>query len=40
MFQPRLADLFKAVIVGRAPAHPIKILRDDWVICVSQREPI
>lgn len=40
MFHPGMADLFKAVVVVSSTAHPIEILRDDWVISIWQLKPI
>ena len=40
MFHPRLANLFEALGVICAAAHAIKILRNDGVIGLRQREPI
>src|SRR5438552_18920125 len=40
MFHPGMADLFKAVVVVSSTAHPIEILRDDWVISTWQLKPI
>jgi hypothetical protein len=40
MFHPGLAKLFETIIVIRAAAHSIKVLRDDGVICVWQLKPI
>src|SRR6266446_2492690 len=40
MFYPRLADLFEALVIGRASAHAIEILRNDRMIIAWQRKPI
>src|SRR4029077_3557613 len=40
VFHPRLPNLFEALIVGGAAAHPIKVLRNDWMIRTRQREPV
>ena len=40
VFQPGLADLFKALIVIRSAAHSVKILRNDRMIRLRQRKPI
>src|ERR1051326_1137192 len=40
MFEPRLANLFEAVVVAGATAHPIHILRDDWMVVTRQLKPI
>ena len=40
MFHPGLANLFEALGVICATAHPIKILRNHGVIGAWQREPI
>ena len=40
MFEPGLADLFKAVVITGSAAHAIQILRNDGVIRVRQRKPI
>src|ERR1051325_30641 len=40
MLHPRLADLFEALVIGRATAHAIQILWNDRVIGVGQRKPI
>src|SRR5207247_11050688 len=37
---PRLADLFEALLVIRAPAHAIQVLRNDRMIGLGQRKPI
>src|SRR5258708_14444679 len=40
MFHPRLPDLFKALVISRATAHTIEILRNERVIGLRQGEPI
>src|SRR6266850_643204 len=40
MFHPRLPDLFKALVISRAAAHTIEILRNERMIGLRQREPI
>src|SRR5205085_8162520 len=40
MFPPRLADLFKTVIIKEPAAHSIKILRNVWVVGIWQRKPV
>src|SRR5690242_4636310 len=40
MFKPRLTNLFEALVIGRAAAHAIKILRNDRVIGLRQRKLI
>ena|SRR2546428_14164138 len=40
VFHPGVADLFKALVITGAAAHPIKILRNDWVIGIWQLKPI
>jgi len=40
MFHPGLSDLFEAIRVPCSAAHSIKILRNDRMIGVRQREPI
>src|ERR1700730_4703780 len=40
MLHPGLANLFKAIIVGRSTAHSIKILRNDRMVVARQRKPI
>ena len=40
VFHPRLADLFKTLVVIQPAAHPIEILRNDRVISLRQRKPI
>src|SRR4029079_3501115 len=40
MFKPGLTNLFEAFGVIGATAHPIEILRNNWVIRLRQREPI
>src|SRR5215469_6269270 len=40
MFHPGLADLFEAVVIVRAAAHPIEILRHDRMIGLRQCKPI
>ena len=40
MFQPRLADLFEALVVIGAAAHAIEILRNHRVIGLWQCEPV
>ena len=40
MFHPRLANLFEALGVICAAAHAIKILWNDGMIGIGQREPI
>src|SRR5260370_33661611 len=40
MFHPGLANLFEALVVTGAAAHPIKILRNNRVIVTRRREPI
>src|SRR5437667_10506658 len=40
MLQPGLANLLKALIVGRSTAHPVEILRDDRMVGIRQRKPI
>src|ERR1700682_372556 len=40
MLQPRLSDLFKAIVVARSAAHAIEILRNDRMISTWQLKPI
>src|SRR5205823_240914 len=40
MFKPGLANLFEPFGVIGATAHPIQILRNDWMIGVWQLKPI
>src|ERR1700738_1948759 len=40
VFHPRLPNLFEALGVICAGAHAIKVLRDDRVIGLRQREPV
>ena len=40
MFPPRLANLFEAIVVKCAAAHPVEILRNVWVIGIWQRKPV
>src|SRR5919197_849540 len=40
MFQPGLPDLFKAVVVIGAAAHPIKVLRNNGMIDLRQCKPV
>src|SRR6267378_2225394 len=40
MLQPRLSDLFKAIVVARSAAHPIEILRNDRMVGIWQLKPI
>ena len=40
VFSPGLADLFEAIVVICATAHPIKVLRDERVIGVRQCKPV
>ena len=40
VFHPRLADLFEARVIVRAPAHAIQVLRNDRVIGLGQLKPI
>ena len=40
MHHPGLPDLFEAVVVVRAAAHAIEILRNDGMICLRQAKPI
>src|SRR5438093_410808 len=40
MFEPGLANLFEPLGIICPGAHPIKILRNDWVIGIWQRKPI
>ena len=40
MLKPGLANLLEAVVVIRAAAHPIHILRDNWMIVARQLKPI
>src|SRR5436190_23121954 len=40
MLEPGLANLFEAVVIGRTPAHPVKILWNNRMVYLRQREPI
>ena len=40
MLHPGLANLFEAIVVVRAAAHAIEILRDDRMVCLWQSKPI
>ena len=40
VLEPGLPDLFEAVVVISAAAHPIKILWNNRVIGIRQRKPI
>src|SRR3954471_24939195 len=40
VLKPGLADLFEPLIIGSATAHPIEILRDNWVVGIWQLKPI
>ena len=40
MLQPGLANLLKALVVGRSAAHPIEILRNDRMVGIWYRKPI
>ena len=40
MFQPRLADLFEAVIVTGSAAHSIKVLRNNGMVGLRQCKPM
>ena len=40
MFKPGLANLFKPLGIICPAAHPIKVLRNDWVIGIWQLKPI
>ena len=40
MFHPGLTNLLEAFLVIGAAAHPVKILRHDWVIDARQRKPV
>src|ERR1051326_266738 len=40
VFPPGLADLLEAIVVIRAAAHPIKVLRNERVIGIWQCEPV
>ena len=40
MFHRGLTNLFKALVVIGATAHPIEVLRDHWMIVVRQCKPV
>src|SRR5207237_6800210 len=40
VFHPGVADLFEALVVIGATAHPIKVLRNNRVISIRQLKPI
>src|SRR5437764_8580923 len=40
MFPPRLPNLFEAIVVKCAAAHPVEILRKVWVVGIWQRKPV
>ena len=37
---PGLADLFEPLVVSGAATHPVKILRNKWMVAVRQGKPI
>src|SRR5678816_3427219 len=40
VFHTRLTDLLEALVIGRATAHSIKILRNDWMVIGWVGKPV